>query len=168
MDASAAIRAEDSVAAVLDRLNKSIAFVVGATATAISRVQGRRLRDTATHSLRDVEISTEDTYLIDDFPVTKEVLETHRPRSISFLDEDLDSAEAFVLRELRMNAVLLVPLIVSDRPWGLVEIYDMRLRRFTHDEEAVACFLVREAGRRLEELGVSTPLRRRLFRRPQA
>ena len=61
-----------------------------------------------------------------------------------------------------------MPLVVSGRSWGLVEIYDMRLRRFTHDDEAVAWFLVGQAGRRLEALGVSTPLRRRLFRRPQA
>jgi GAF domain-containing protein len=74
-------------------------------------------------------------------------------RSISFLDEDLDAAEAFVLRELQMNAVLLVPLVVHGRSWGLVEIYDMRLRRFTADEEAVAWFLVGQAGRRIESLG---------------
>ena len=60
------------------------------------------------------------------------------PESISFLDDDLDSAEAFVLRELQMNAAMLVPLVANGRSWGLVEIYDMRLRQFTAEEEEVA------------------------------
>ena len=80
------------------------------------------------------------------------MLETHAVRSISFLDDDIDSAEAFVLRELQMNAVMLVPLVVRGRSWGLVEIYDMRLRRFTVEDEALAAFLVGQAGRRIESL----------------
>ena len=40
-----------------------------------------------------------------------------------------------------MNACLLVPLVVSGRPWGLVELYDARMRRYSRDEEVVADFL---------------------------
>ena len=164
MDASAAIWAEESVDGILERLSKAIAFVVGATATAISKVEGPRLADTTKHSLRDVDLGEDFAYLIADFPVTQEVLETGRARSISFLDDDLDSAEAFVLRELQMNAALLVPLVVHGRSWGLVEIYDMRLRRFTADEAAVASFLVGQAGRRMESLGEASTGRRRFLR----
>jgi GAF domain-containing protein len=63
-----------------------------------------------------------------------------------------------------MNAVMLVPLVVRGRSWGLVEIYDMRLRRFTVEDEALAAFLVEQAGRRIESVDVSERSRRR-FRR---
>jgi GAF domain-containing protein len=71
-----------------------------------------------------------------------------------------------VLRELQMNAVMLAPLVVQERAWGLVEIYDMRLRRFTPEDEALAWFLVGQAGRRIEALGAPVGPKRRLrFRR---
>ena len=72
---------------------------------------------------------------------------------MSFLDDGLDPAEAFVLRELKMNSCLMLPLQVHEEAWGLVELYDMRLRRFASDEIAVAEFLVSQAGRRIESLG---------------
>jgi diguanylate cyclase (GGDEF)-like protein len=162
MEASAAIWAEESVDAVLERLSKATAFVVGATATLISRVEGARLADTARHSLRDVDLGEDTSYTIADFPVTQEVLENACLKSISFLDEDLDSAEAFVLRELEMNAAILVPLVVNGRSWGLVEIYDMRLRRFSGEDEAVAWFLVCQAARKIESLGEAPAPKRRL------
>jgi GAF domain-containing protein len=62
-----------------------------------------------------------------------------------------------------MNAALLVPLVVHGRSWGLVEIYDIRLRRFTSDEESVALFLVGQAARRIEALGGTSPAKRRLL-----
>ena len=164
MDAAAAIWAEESQADVLERLSKAIGFVVGATATLISKVEGRRLADTTKHTLRDVDLGEDNTYLIEDYPVTREVLETCSLKSVSFLDDDIDSAEAFVLRELQMNAVMLVPLVVRGRSWGLVEIYDMRLRRFTVEDETLAWFLVGQTGRRLESLDEDSRSRRRLRR----
>ena len=64
--------------------------------------------------------------------------------------------------------MLLVPLRVKGRSWGLVEIYDMRMRRFTREEEAVSAFIVDQAGRRIESLGAVTGQKRRLplFRLP--
>jgi diguanylate cyclase (GGDEF)-like protein len=164
LEASAAIWAEESVEGVLERLSKAISFVVGATATAVSKVDGPRLTDVTTHTLRDIDLVGDVAYLIADFPVTQEVLESATVRSLSFLDDDVDSAEAFVLRELGMNAALLAPLLVHGRPWGLVEIYDMRLRRFTPDEEVVAWFLVEQAARRIESLGAISTSRQRLLR----
>lgn len=166
--ASAAIWDESTVEGVLERLGKAIAFVVGATATNISKIDGPRLSDTAKHALRDVDLGEDVAYVISDFPVTEHVLETLTAKSISFLDDDLDGAEAFVLRELQMNSALLVPIVVEGAAWGLVEIYDMRLRRYDADETAVATFLVGQAARRIEALGASTGSRRLLpvFRMP--
>ena len=160
LEASAAIWIESSVEGVLERLSKAIAFVVGATATNISKVEGPRLVDTAQHALRDVDLGEDNAYVIADFPVTQAVLETLTAKSISFLDDDLDGAEAFVLRELQMNSALLVPIVVNGEAWGLVEIYDMRLRRYDEDEGAVAEFLVSQAARRIEALGTGSGRRR--------
>ncbi len=170
MNASAAIWAEASVDGVLERLSKSVTFVVGATGALISRVEGERLADAVRHSMRDIDLGEDTAYLISDFPVTQEVLERMTVKSISFLDEDLDRAEAFVLRELRMNCALLLPLVVHGRSWGLVEVYDMRLRRYSREDEAVAGFLVGQAGLRIASLGETSGSKRRLplFRVPFA
>jgi diguanylate cyclase (GGDEF)-like protein len=168
MDAANAIGREATVASVLERLTKAISFVVGATGTVISRIEGGSLHDLTTHSLRDVHLGEADSYVIADYPVTREVLETQRPKSLSFLDDDIDSAEAFVLRELQMNAAMLVPLIVQEETWGLVEIYDMRMRRFTVEEESVAQFLVAQAGGRIQVLDAAPSSRRRLRRLRQS
>jgi GAF domain-containing protein len=163
-DAAAAIWAEQSLTDVLERLGKAIGFVVGATATMISKIEGDRLADTTRHTLRDIDLGEDNTYLISDYPVTRDALATRSVASVSFLDEEIDSAEAFVLRELNMNAVMLVPLVVHGRSWGLVELYDMRLRQFTPEDEAVAFFLVEQAGRKIETLGKEQRSRRRLLR----
>ena len=60
-----------------------------------------------------------------------------------------------------MNALLMLPLRVRGRPWGLIRLYEMRLRRFTDDDVAIADFLVTQAERRLEELAASESSRPR-------
>ena len=156
VSASLAIDAEKTVDGVCSRLCKWLVFVVGATACSASRVVGDLLVDATEHALREVSLGDEASYRLSDFPVTAETLETGEPRTISFLDGDVDPAEAFILRELGMNAVLLLPLQVGGAPWGLVELYEMRLRRFTDDDLAVARFLVTQAERRLTALGADT------------
>lgn len=168
LEAAAAIWAEPTALGVVERLVKSLPFVFGATGCVVSRVEGNRLMDVALHALRTVDLGGEVAYLIEDFPLTREVLDTGRSRAISFLDDDLDRAEAFVLREVKMSCCLLVPVPVRGSSWGLVEIYDQRLRRFTEQEMAAGEFLVGHAGRRLEQLGDLSTKRRRLpvFRLP--
>ena len=161
-EAAMVIWAEPTVEGALRRLAQSLTFVIGATGCLVSRVEGPSLVDAVRHALRDVDLGAEVAYLIEDFPVTKQVLESGRLRAISFLDEDLERGEAFVLRELGMNCCLLVPVPVGGRSWGLVELYDMRLRRFAPEELAIAEFLVGMAGRRLEVLGDEPALRRLL------
>ena len=159
--ASAAIEAETTVDGVCARLCKSLVFVVGATACSASRVVGDYLVDATEHALREVWLGDEAAYRISDFPLTAEVLRSGEPRAVSFLQSDVDPAEAFILRELGMNALLLLPLKVDGRPWGLVEVYEMRLRRFTEDDIAVAVFLTTQGERRLGDLGADDlPTRR--------
>lgn len=152
IEASAALEQETTVEGVCSRLCKALVFVVGATGCTASRVVGDLLVDATTHALREVSLGEGAAYRIDDFPQTARILESGTPLAISFLDGSVDPAEAFLLRELEMNAVLMLPLRVRGSAWGLVELYDMRLRRFSEDDVAVATFLVGQAERRLEAI----------------
>lgn len=152
MAAVSAIEAEETADGVCARLCKALVFVVGATACSASRVVGDYVVDAYGHSLREVSLGDEAAYRISDFPLTAEVLRTGEPRAVSFTDVDVDPAEAFILRDLDMNAVLMLPVRVSGLAWGLVELYEMRLRRFGADDVAVAQFLVSQAERRLESV----------------
>ena len=152
-----AIEAEDTVDGVCSRLAKALVFLVGATACSVSRVAGELLIESVGHAVRDVQIGEHIAYRISDFPLTAEVLRTGEPRAVSFLEAEVDPAEAFILRELGMNALLMLPLRLDDQPWGMVELYEMRLRRFTDDDVAVAHFMTRQAERRLEAMAPIAP-----------
>jgi diguanylate cyclase (GGDEF)-like protein len=157
--ATAAIDREETAEDVCSRLCKSLVFAIGATACLVSRIADGYLVDAAKHSLRDIPLGDDAAYRIDDFPLTAETLRTGEPRAVSFLDSDVDPAEAFLLREFGMNALLMLALRVEGEPWGLVELYEMRLRRFSEDEIAVGHFLASHAERRLAVVGTRTPLR---------
>jgi diguanylate cyclase (GGDEF)-like protein len=159
--AAKAIEGEETADDVLSRLCKALVFVVGATACQASRVSGNLLVDAEKHSLREISLGDEAAYRIADFPLTAETLASGEPRAISFLEGEVDPAEAFILRELGMNAMLMVPLRVRGRSWGLVELYEMRLRMFTDDDVAIAQFLATHAERRLEVLAASKTSRQR-------
>jgi diguanylate cyclase (GGDEF)-like protein len=161
MNAAAAIEAEATVEGICDRLCKALVFVVGATACSASRVLGDYVVDATEHALREVWLGDEAAYRIADFPLTAEVLRTGEPRAVSFVDGDVDPAEAFILRDLGMNALMMLPIVVAGRTWGLIELYEMRLRRFGEDDLAVAQFLVTQAQRRLEAVAGSDEVRRR-------
>jgi GAF domain-containing protein len=98
------------------------------------------------------------------------VLEQREPRAMSFVDDRIDRAEAFVLRELGMNSLLMLPLLLDDDAWGLVEVYDVRMRRFEETDIALAQELValaahrlgqlRDEGRPLDRGGARAPLQR--------
>ena len=163
-DALTAVRAlegEDTADGVLNRLCKALVFVVGATGCSVSRVVGNYLVDATEHALREISLGQEAAYRISDFPLTEDTLRQGEPRTVSFLEHEVDSAEAFILRELGMNAMLMLPLRVHGRSWGLVELYEMRLRRFNEDDIAIAQFLAAHAERRLEVIGSREKPRRR-------
>lgn len=153
MAAAKAIEAEETAGAVCSRLCKTLVFVVGATGCSASRVVGDYIVDATEHALREVSLGDEAAYRISDFPLTAEVLRSAEPRAVSFVDGDIDPAEAFIIRDLGMNALLMLPVMVHGKAWGLVELYEMRLRRFTDEDVAVAQFLVAQAARRLEIVG---------------
>jgi GAF domain-containing protein len=153
MAAAKAIEAEETAEGVCNRLCKTLVFVVGATGCSASRVVGDYIVDATEHALREVSLGDEAAYRIADFPLTADVLRSGEARAISFVDGDVDPSEAFILRDLGMNALLMLPVTVRGKAWGLIELYEMRHRRFSEEDVAVAQFLVAQAERRLEAVG---------------
>ena len=160
MAAAGSIEAEQTADAVYNRLCKTLVFVVGVTACSASRVVGDLIVDATEHALRDISLGEQASYRIADFPLTAEVLRSGEPRAVAFADGDVDPSEAFILRDLGMNALLMLPVRVGGKSCGLVELYEMRHRRFTEDDVAVATFLVAQAERRLELVGDAEDARR--------
>jgi diguanylate cyclase (GGDEF)-like protein len=147
-----ALAAESTVEGALVVLCRSLTSALSATATQVSRRDGERLVDVAAYALRDVDLGAQSAYLVGDFPLTVEALEQREPRAMSFVDDRIDRAEAFVLRELGMNSLLMLPLLLDDDAWGLVEVYDVRMRRFEGTDIALAQELVALAAHRLGQL----------------
>ena len=62
-------------------------------------------------------------YLISDFPLTREVVDSGEPRWVSRLDSDAEENESALLRKLGFESLLMVCLPTSNACWGLVELY---------------------------------------------
>ncbi len=140
---------ETSPVALLTAAARELRERLDARAVVVSRREGERLREVAC-SLEDARSDrttfSEYAYLLADYPATETVLETGRPAAFSLPDATIDPTEAFVLREMRMDAVLMVALPAGGDVWGLVELYDTGTRRFDADEVALADFFVRQVG----------------------
>ena len=137
--------------------------LVDGTAVAISCLEGNVLHEAAGYwpdAIPTEKRFAEYGYLLDDYPATRATLEARRPTSISLADEGVDPSEAFVLRELTMASVLVVPIVVSHRPWGIAEVYDARIRRFEESEIALADLFVRHVGALLAQLDHATAVER--------
>jgi len=147
-----ALAAESGLEPVLVVLCRELTSSLSATAAQVSLLDGGLLFDVASYALRDIDLGGAAAYLVSDFPLTRDVLDRREPRAMSFVDDRIDRAEAFVLRELNMNSLLMLPLLVDDAVWGLLEVYDVRMRRFEDEDIAVAAQLTALGGRRLAEL----------------
>ena len=77
-------------------------------------------------------------YLVPDFPLTQIVLASREPRAMTLGDPDVDPAEARVLRNLEFASLLMLPLEIGGRAWGLVEVYRAEPLPFTADDMRVA------------------------------
>ena len=127
-----------SVDAVLQIAARELRALLGATACLVSRIDRGTLVDSAVDSLVPWVAEENAGYLLSDYPLTLEVLRTGEPHEISLVDPDVDPSEAFALRQVRMQSVLMLRISLDGTPWGLAEVFDNGLRRFDRDETAVA------------------------------
>ena len=137
---------------VVDLLRASARELVeslGGTGCAISRAIGDLLVLVAEHTVDDRTLQLGQGYLISDYPATEAVLASGTPMSLSLADPDVDPAEAALLREYGFDSLLMLPLALHGKVWGLVEVYRDSGRPFAAEEVDAA---VRIAARTAESL----------------
>jgi putative nucleotidyltransferase with HDIG domain len=143
---SRAIAAEQVSQRMLRVASRELTLLLNAEACLVSQLEGGLLREVADYARSERQVARGLSYYLADYPATAAVLESRVPCSISADDPGADSAEVFVLREMEMQAVLLVPVVVENRPWGLIEIYDSRTRAFRGPERHLAELAAAQIG----------------------
>jgi putative nucleotidyltransferase with HDIG domain len=143
---SRAIADEQVSQRMLRVAGRELTLLLNAEACLVSQLEGGLLREVADYSRSDQQVARGLSYYLSDYPATEAVLESRVPCSISADDPGADAAEVFVLREMDMQAVLLVPLVVEKRPWGLIEVYDSRTRAFPAPERHLAELAAAQIG----------------------
>jgi GAF domain-containing protein len=148
---AAAMAAETTIRGLLDTACREAVELFDATACAISRVIGDLLVGLAEHTTSGRPLAHGHEYLISDFPLTREVVESGEPRWVSRLDSDAEENESALLRKLGFESLLMVCLPTSNACWGLVELYAEHGHFDTERAELSARFAAR-IGALLERL----------------
>ena len=141
-NAGRALGRERTQEGMLEAAAKHLAVLLRATACLVSRLVDGALVGAADFAHAPWRLDTGGMFLLEDYPETRQVLERDEPSAVSLSDDEVDESEAFVLRRLGMHAVLMLPLHVRGRPWGLVGVYDARERSFDAADTALAELLV--------------------------
>src|SRR5919108_4088466 len=143
---SRAIGAEHVLQRMLRVASRELTLMLNGEASLVSQLEEGLLREVADHSSSDQQIARGLSYYLADYPTTAHVLESGVPCSISTDDKAADPAELFVLKEMEMQSVLIVPLAVEGNTWGLIEVYDTRTRVFSGLERYLAELAVTHIG----------------------
>jgi putative nucleotidyltransferase with HDIG domain len=143
---SRAIAEEQVSQRMLRVAGRELTLLLNAEACLVSQLEDGLLREVADYARHERQVARGLSYYLADYPATEAVLESRVPCSISADDPGADPAELFVLREMEMQAVLLVPLVVETRPWGLIEVYDSRTRAFPGPERHLAELAAAQIG----------------------
>jgi GAF domain-containing protein len=115
-----------------------------ADACAISRVLGDVLIQVGEHVPHGGTLNTGQGYLASDFPLTVEVLRDAAARRVWASDLQADADEVRLLRALGYEGLLMLPLVLQGRVWGLVEVY-RRGSGFSDEESAYGERILGEA-----------------------
>ena len=143
---SRAIAAEQVSQRMLRIASRELTLMLNGEACLVSQVEDGLLREVADYACTNRQVARGLSYYLTDYPTTASVLATGTLCSISADDPGADSAELFVLREMEMQAVLLVPIVVEGRGWGLIEVYDARPRVFSGLERHLAEVAATQVG----------------------
>ena len=86
-------------------------------------------------------------YSLDDYPLSKWVIENAKPAQVRMDDPKGDPAEKELMKKFRNQSLLMLPLMAGDRVIGLVEIMDNEnLRTFNEDEIVMGQLLSNHIG----------------------
>jgi GAF domain-containing protein len=148
---SAALQAETTIRGLLGTACREAVRLLGADACAISRVIGDLLVGLDEHTTSARPLAHGHEYLISDFPLTREVVDSGEARWVSRLDSEADEHEAALLAQLGFESLLMVCLPSGGACWGLVEVYNER-GNFDERQAQLASRLAAETGAQLERL----------------
>jgi transcriptional regulator with GAF, ATPase, and Fis domain len=146
---SAALQAETTIRGLLGAACREAVSLLDASACAISRVIGDLLVGLDEHTTSARPLAHGHEYLISDFPLTREVVESGQARWVSRLDSGADEDEAALLAQLGFESLLMVCLPSGGACWGLVEVYNDR-GPFDEQRAELASRLAVETGALLE------------------
>ena len=118
--ATAALAEEETIRGLLGTACREALGLFDATACAVSRVIGDLLVGLDEYTTSGRPLAHGHEYLISDFPLTREVVESGEPRWVSRLDEDAEENEATLLSKLGFESLLMVCLPSGGACWGLV------------------------------------------------
>jgi diguanylate cyclase (GGDEF)-like protein len=102
------------------------------------------------------------SYMLDEFPLTRRVVEGQELTSMHIDDAEADAAEVAVLRDEGSTALLMVPLVAGGETIGVAEI-TRDGRRFGQADLALAASFAAEAAMALENARLHEELRRQAF-----
>jgi GAF domain-containing protein len=150
-DTAARLGGETTIRGLLATTCRELVEQLDATACAVSRVIGDLLVGLAEHTTSGRPLEHGHEYLISDYPLTRDVVESGEPRRVSRLDPDADATEAALLEKLGFQSLLMVCLPSGGECWGLVEVYAGE-GGFDDGQADFARRLARVAGERLKQL----------------
>lgn len=144
------IRAETIVSRLLYAMCTELVQLLDVPRAVVSKVIGDLIVELSEHNRTDSRRPLE-LFLLSDYPLTQELIETGDLRIVLRSDPQADAAETALLARLGFDAVLMVPLRSRGKSWGLVEIYG-GADGFEEAEIATAVALVEGVGELLAEL----------------
>ncbi|MEZ5098878.1 MAG: diguanylate cyclase [Thermoleophilia bacterium] len=145
---------------LLETACRQIASVLGASACSISRLEGEVLRESTAHAPHPLRAASGWGVVLGAAPLARAALERGRPASATVADRAVDPEVANALGEARMASVLTLPLLLLDRPWGVVEVFDARPRDFSAAEAAIGELMVSQVAAMLAHEQHAESLRR--------
>jgi GAF domain-containing protein len=149
--------ADLSTGTYLRQLCETLVRQPGVSASLVSRVIGEMLIEVAECSTTGASLRSGHGYVIESYPVTREVITKREPRTVSLHDPAPDPAEAGLLRELGYESLLMYPLEVAGECWGLVELYREHGEAFSSDDVQRLQSLLAPAEQRLGRTAIESP-----------
>ena len=148
------IRAEQTVSRLLYAMCTELVELLGAPRAVVSKVIGDLMVELSEHDRADSRRPLE-LFLVSDYPLTQELIEAGDSRVVQRSGPDADAAETALLARLGYDSVLIAPLRVRGKNWGLVEVYGDD-SGFAEADVATVSSLVGGVGELLAELESSS------------
>lgn len=150
--AIAALERATTVPQLIRETAVALVELVDARACAISRVLGDVLVLLSEYAPAGESLQLGQGYLVTDYPLTQEVIRQCEPRSASLLEADCDPEEAALLEALGFDSLLMVPMVVNEQCWALVEVYLRGQATLPREQVTLVEGVVARAGALVEQL----------------